>query len=205
MLLKEKLMIKRNILKTYILIFYLLLHFVNPGDSQKCLISNLDSFQETVKENLRLKLNKVSNNYKPRSPDLFYEDIRFFFEESNFCDFLPDLIKENNKWKKLFIIYHFSEGESNRYFITYLFANGRHSKSFTYDAALDKWHKATNVKAKTIEKFKVGIEYVDASFILINSFDKKLRPIKSKIYIGPPIIEQEEQLFKIYFQDKVYN
>lgn len=192
-------------MKAYSLIFFSILQFGNQINSQNCLLWNLDSLQISASEVLKTKLSNDSNRYSPLNFNLSYNEIGFFFKKSNFCAYLPRLLKENNDWRELIIIYHFTESGGDQYFITYVFDKGRHSKAYTYQASLNKWHKAINVKTRAIEKLKISNEYVDGSLILINSFDKTLHLTKSKIYIGPPIIDQEEQLFKIYFQDKVYN
>jgi|GEM_PF-5227669 len=192
-------------MKAYILIFLSIFQFGIQINSQNCLLGNLDSLQNSVNEILKAKLSNDSNKYSPLNFNLSYDEISFYFKKSNFCTYLPQLLKENNDWRNLIIIYHFTESGGDQYFITYLFDNGRHSKAYTYQASLNKWHTAINVKTRAIEKLKISNEYVDGSLILINSFDKTLRLTKSKIYIGPPLIDQEEQLFKIYFQDKVYN
>lgn len=109
--------------------------------------------------------------------------------------------KEKNKlkeWTKMYVIYHFLEGEVYISLSSFIFFKGKKCWGITFDHNLDTYYEVNKDKAYKVKKIQSASHGVGNGLAIISEFTQNLKNKRNEIIVGVSSSEELKPLTGIY-------
>jgi len=110
-------------------------------------------------------------------------------------------VQQKNKlkeWTKIYVIYHFLEGEVYISLSSFIFFKGKKCWGITFDHNLDKYYEVNQDKAYKIKKIQSASHGVGNGLAIISEFTQDMKNKRNEIIVGVSFSEELKPLMEIY-------